>query len=236
MKKRIFYFLKSYLGFTKRESRGFFLLVPILFLLVLAPEFYNWYLNSSAEKEYEGYLIAVRRSLEGHDEWSGNSAKQIAVSAIKQKESKNDTSRWKRASKEPPNLKKLAFSEADSILLQIVPGIGETLAGRIVKFRDNLGGLYQREQLLEVYGLREEVAKRIFDYFTFDPAIKSKLPINSLSVKELSRHPYVKYGEAKVIVAYREQHGKYNSAEELLDIKIFTEEWLDRLEPYLTFE
>jgi DNA uptake protein ComE-like DNA-binding protein len=38
-----------------------------------------------------------------------------------------------------------------------------------------------------------------------------------------------------VIVAYREQHGLYTQADDLLKIKIFNEEWLERLKPYLEF-
>lgn len=133
----------------------------------------------------------------------------------------------------PVGLRKINFSEADSVELQIVPGIGQTLAGRIVKFRENIGGLYSKEQLLDVYGMKEETVEKIFDFFEFRPGIHAKLAINELDVNSLAKHPYINYGAAKVIVAYRDQHGPYRSAEDLLRIKIFTQEWLDRIKPYL---
>jgi len=134
-----------------------------------------------------------------------------------------------------PELNKLSFSDADSIVLQIVPGIGPTMAGRIVKFRENLGGLHQKQQLLEVYGMKAEVMDLLYTHFEFSPGVSKKIKINDLDVAELAKHPYINYGTAKVMVAFREQHGKYVSAEDLLKIKIFNEEWLQRLRPYLEF-
>lgn len=134
-----------------------------------------------------------------------------------------------------PAMAKIPFSEADSITLQIVPGIGAVTAGRIIKFRENLGGLHHKSQLLDVYGVEEELVERVFEHFTFDPGISSRLDINSLSLAELAQHPYITYAQAKVIMAYRDQHGPYEKAEDLLKIKIFTREWLDKLEPYLEF-
>ncbi|MEX2593115.1 MAG: helix-hairpin-helix domain-containing protein [Anditalea sp.] len=134
-----------------------------------------------------------------------------------------------------PKINLMAFSEADSIVLQVVPGIGQVLAGRIIKYRESLGGFHQEQQLLEVYGVTEEVAKKVFEYFSFTPAIHKKLKVNEWEAGELAEHPYINYGPAKVIVAYRKQHGNYNSAEDLLKIKIFNEDWLDRVRPYLVF-
>ncbi|UCS93575.1 helix-hairpin-helix domain-containing protein [Echinicola marina] len=231
MKKRIFYFLKAYLGFTKRESRGFLLVVPILFVLVWIPKVLDWYSDRAAEREYEKYLEMVEARIHDFDNQDNfEQASKVKTSVS----SAPDTGRWERPKQERELINKLDFSEADSSLLQIVPGIGSVLAARIVKYREQLGGMYAKSQLLEVYGLKEEVAKGIFEYFIFKPAVKSKIDINQVSVKDLAAHPYVKYGEAKVIIAYRKQHGDYQSLDDLLNIKIFTKDWLDRLLPYLS--
>jgi DNA uptake protein ComE-like DNA-binding protein len=55
-------------------------------------------------------------------------------------------------------------------------------------------------------------------------------------VEELASHPYISYQEAKVMVAYRLQHGGYQTATELLGIKIFKSDWVEKIAPYLRFE
>ena len=50
---------------------------------------------------------------------------------------------------------RIDLNSADSIMLEQLPGIGNKLSKRIVKYRDILGGFYSLEQLHEVYGLNE---------------------------------------------------------------------------------
>jgi DNA uptake protein ComE-like DNA-binding protein len=38
------------------------------------------------------------------------------------------------------------------------------------------------------------------------------------------------------MVAYRLQHGEYQAATELLGIKIFKSDWVEKIAPYLSFE
>ena len=63
-----------------------------------------------------------------------------------------------------------------------------------------------------------------------------RLRINQATEQELDAHPYVSPRLAKVIVAYRVQHGNFGSAEELKPIKILDEATLRKLAPYLSFE
>ncbi|WP_237563210.1 ComEA family DNA-binding protein [Algoriphagus kandeliae] len=142
----------------------------------------------------------------------------------------SDTSSFSNA-----GLKRIPFSEADSITLQVVPGIGPGLASRIIKFERALGGFNHPEQLNDIYGLKPEVANRIWEYFEFDGKIRNQIPINSIDVAELAKHPYVSYGQAKVLVAYRNQHGDFAGPEDLMKIKIFEKEWVEKLSPYLAF-
>ncbi|AWW29923.1 helix-hairpin-helix domain-containing protein [Echinicola strongylocentroti] len=231
MKKKLRYFLRSYLGFTQRESKGFVLVIPVLTFLAIIPRLLAWYGHQSSEDIYQGYLLKVDSLSAVVERDSGALFQQIG-----DRRAVFDTGSWEDYRERRPELMKMDFAEADSAVLQVVPGIGPTLAGRIVKFRQSLGGLHQKEQLLDVYGLKMDVAKRVFEYFSFTPAIYQQLPLNTSSPKELAAHPYIRYGEAKVIVAYREQHGQYRSLDDLLRIKIFSKEWLERVKPYLNLE
>lgn len=228
---KIYFFLKSYFGFSKRESRGFVLVIPALIVLYLIPLGFDWLVRKKNEKDYLAYSDKIDSLvLAGWIPSDINYQNQSIGS-------RSDTIKKASAYQKPktPQLNKMSFSEADSIVLQIVPGIGQTMAGRIVKFRENIGGLHSKDQLLEVYGMTPEVLEKVFDYFEFEPGVKNKILINQADVNTLSKHPYINYGSAKVIVAFREQHGPYQSSSDLLKIKIFNEEWVERLNPYLEF-
>jgi DNA uptake protein ComE-like DNA-binding protein len=235
MKRKLQYFLKLYFGFSRRESRGFLMVFPVLVLLYFIPIIYNRMIKFANQDQYQAYLEQVdleigsgkkSSGLMGMDSiaWNGNNTTD-------QDTLKRDIA----GNSGEPEINLVAFSEVDSIVLQVVPGIGQVLAGRIIKYRERLGGFSQEKQLLEVYGITKEVANKVFEYFPFDPAIHRKLNINELEAAELSQHPYVQYGPAKVIIAYRKQHGNYKRPEDLLKIKIFNAEWLERLKPYLEF-
>jgi competence protein ComEA len=231
MKAKILFFLKSYFGFSQRESRGLLLVFPAIFLLYLIPSVYNKFLHHQNKERYERYVEKADSLIQAG--WKPYET----VSFLSEIKSGQDTVRkagqYQKA--RSPQFNKLDFSEADSIVLQIVPGIGQTMAARVVKFRENIGGLHDKEQLLDVYGMTPEVMERIFEYFDFKTQTIRKLQLNQLEASSLAKHPYLTYGAAKVIVAYRDQHGPYTQAEDLLKIKIFNEDWLERLKPYLEF-
>jgi len=219
---RIFFWLRSNFGFSKKESRGYLLVVPILFLIYWVPRV-SLFLGSDQIDDYS------------QDEFDSLLANGWMV--IESDLTFNPADTAKRPTiNVNSGIRVISILEADSIVLQIVPGIGPTLAGRIVRYRDNLGGFHSREQLSEVYGLSDEVSERIWEYFSLDEIKLERLRINSISRDELAKHPYVSYGAAKVILAYRNQHGPFQSLEDLQNIKIFDELWISKISPYLEFE
>src|SRR5690606_27901807 len=227
MRARFFYWLKIYLGFSRQESRGFVLLIPFLLLLVLTKVGLKEIRDTKAENFHIQYLLTID-SLE--------KAGITLVSSPFPVFNPQDTIIKKSNAKQLENLNQIPFSEADSVTLQIVPGIGQSTASRIVKFRENLGGLHSKSQLSEVYGLKPETIDGIWEYFTFTPAIFKKVKINLVEVEELSKHPYCSYAEAKVLIAYRKQHGAYQVTDDFLKVRIFKQEWIDRISPYLDFD
>ena len=89
--------------------------------------------------------------------------------------------------------------------LKTINGIGEKLSARIIKFRDRLGGFLVDEQLLDVYGLDPEVAKRaLIQFKVLDPPSIQKININKATVEELSRLVYINRYLAEKIVILRE--------------------------------
>ena len=127
---------------------------------------------------------------------------------------------------------RVAVNQADTTLLQRVPGIGPYYARRIVSYRQRLGGYYRTEQLLEIEGFPESA----LNYFSIaDDGVVRKLNVNRLSLNELRQHPYVGYYRAKQIVDFRRTHGRISSLNELSLSKDFTPEVIERLEHYVEY-
>lgn len=114
-----------------------------------------------------------------------------------------------------------------------IKGIGSGYAKRIIKFRDMLGGFTNAEQIKETYGLPPETVEEILKFGFLKSGVK-RLKINQISISEF-RHPYLKYQQAKVIIAYREQHGAFKNAEDLKQIKILDEATISKILPYIEF-
>jgi DNA uptake protein ComE-like DNA-binding protein len=223
----VFFWCKTHLGFSRKEARGFLLLIPFLLALGSSPRVLRYFKNREAETVYSHYIKALD-SLERMG--------VVLVSSPLPTFNPQDTVRRSYSAQVAERIQRLPFSEADSVTLQIVPGIGAFTAGRIIKHRERLGGFLQVKQLEEVFGLKPETIPVIWEYFDFDVVVPRRIRINQATLQELGSHPYMSYQEAKVVLAYRLQHGPYSKAEDLLRIKIFKAEWVEKIAPYLRFE
>jgi len=227
MRQRLFFWFKTHLGFSAKEFRGFLLLIPFLLVLIGASQVLAWAKDRNANKLYQNYLDQVD-SLE-------RAGVKLLISPLPTF-NPEDTIRRTHSNKVAERILRLPFSEADSVVLQIVPGIGALTAGRIIKHRESLGGFILIAQLNEVYGLKPETIPIIWEYFDFDTVAPRQLDINTVPLEDLAKHPYISYQEAKVLVAYRLQHGPYLQLDDLLKIKIFKADWVNKIGPYLDFE
>lgn len=229
------HFLRTYFGFSKRESRGFLFVFPMLIILYLLPMVLEKIMSAKHEKEFQKYLVEAESALNFISPLPSTPWKQVDSILQERKDTSiQDDKVPKRLERlQAPTLNRVAFHETDSVLLQMISGVGPVLSSRIVKFRESMGGFHQPEQILEVYGLTPEVAERIYRTFPFEPIVTQKIPLNSADAKLLSQHPYISAGEAKVIVAYRQQHGPFKQVSDLLNIKVFNQAWVDRIIPYL---
>ena len=85
----------------------------------------------------------------------------------------------------------------------------------------------------ETYGLPEETFSSIKNKLAITNSIK-QININTATEDQLKAHPYIKWKEAGLIIAYREQHGDFKSLEDILKIKPLNEAFLEKVRPYLT--
>lgn len=125
------------------------------------------------------------------------------------------------------------LNKADTAQLRQVKGIGKVTAERIVKFRDNLGGFYDAEQVRDTYNLPPETADELLKYASVKSAVK-KVNVNTIELKEF-RHPLLKYNQRKAIVNYREQHGPFKTLDDLKKIRIIDDATIMKFAPYAAF-
>ena len=119
---------------------------------------------------------------------------------------------------------------ADS--LEKLKGIGPVLAKRIVAFRSKLGGFYSLTQLNEVYGLSAETIEIILPHLILDTTQIKKIKLDEMGADEMAKHPYLSSNEAKAIVSYRNQHGKFLKFSTFKSLHTFREKSINRLLPY----
>jgi len=115
-------------------------------------------------------------------------------------------------------------------------GIGAVLSLRIVEERARLGGFVSVDQLDFIWGLdslRLIELKRTLAVLKI-PVIK-KININTASVNELSKLPYLSFNQARAIVIYRSENGDILDLEDLKKIKKFPLDKLSIISLYLDF-
>jgi competence protein ComEA len=128
------------------------------------------------------------------------------------------------------------INTADTTTWIALPGIGSKLANRIVSFREKLGGFYSTDQVAEIYGLPDSAFQKIKPLIQHKPGAIRTININSADINILKQHPYIKWQLANAIVQYRQQHGNYQSIDDLLQITILTPAVFQKIKPYLVIE
>ncbi len=115
-----------------------------------------------------------------------------------------------------------------------LPGVGPTIASKIVRFREKLGGFTSVEQLRETYGLQDSVFQKIRKHLILNQGVQ-KININAVNLEVLSAHPYCRYQHAKLIIKYRDMHNGIKNEAEMH--KIYgIREVLPKLLPYLSYQ
>jgi len=117
---------------------------------------------------------------------------------------------------------------------QRLRGIGEKTAGRIVAYREKLGGFAAVEQVGETFGLPDSTFQHIKPQLSFSPIFKP-LAVNAAGIDELDAHPYLSRKEATAIAAYRANHGDYKNFEDVKKVKALSSKTLEKIKPYLQY-
>lgn len=300
MFNNIKYIIRNYFGFSKSETNGFIILLPLLILGLFTPQLFKQYLKSKTqsddsfyEEEFRKWVAENEKHLVYKDtanvapltfDFDPNLAtveelmslgfrekiahrinnyrtkggrfksaddlrkiygisqgrieelsSHIKISGIpnKPEKTRNDSIKPVITKRSRPEASKININLASQEELVNVYGIGPVLSERILKYRNLLGGFHSWNQLSEVYGLRPEIIDKVKERFYIDEFTLIRIDLNQDSIKTLAKHPYISYSLAKVIVAFRNQHGDFQSVNDLNKIKIFNDSIFERVRPYL---
>lgn len=124
------------------------------------------------------------------------------------------------------------LNRADTTELKKIPGIGSGIARLISGYRQQLGGFYSLSQLEEI----NLDYRQLNDWFRIDTTAIRRIPVNRVSVDRLRRHPYLNFYQAKALIEYRRKHGPLKSLKPFVLYEEFTQEDLERIGHYLSFE
>ncbi len=139
----------------------------------------------------------------------------------------------------PRNLQPFDLNTADTTQLMQIRGIGAGRAKWVVRYRNQLGGYLREDQLDEVFvlrdapDLRDSLKKYTFVAGGFAPKLVN---VNTATFDELYLHPYIGKPRARLIVAYRQQHGPFKQVEDLKQIPVLKAEDWEKMRPYVRCE
>ena len=132
--------------------------------------------------------------------------------------------------------KKVELNSCDSASLDSVFFMSSYLAGRIINYRNRIGGFFELTQIQLIYGIDSAVYAKIAKHLSLDTANIKRIDINKVSFERLAQHPYIGYKLAKVMVNYRAQHGPFKSKSDLKNIILLHEEIFRKIERYILIQ
>jgi competence protein ComEA len=141
--------------------------------------------------------------------------------------------------RKPRNLQPFDLNLADTTQLMQIRGIGAGRAKWVVKYRNQLGGYLREDQLDEVFVLRDapDLRDSLKKYTFVSPGFAPKtVNVNIASFDEMYLQPYIGKPRARLIVAYRQQHGPFKTVEDLKQVPILKPADIEKMRPYVRCE
>lgn len=117
-----------------------------------------------------------------------------------------------------------------------LPGIGDFLADRIIKFRDRMGGFTEIVQVQKTYGISDSVFGLIKQYLIINTKTIIRLNVNTASAYDIKLRTNMPDVVAKAIVVYRQQYGPFHTLDDLKKVVILSDSLYQKLIIHVSIE
>ncbi|MBL0883313.1 MAG: helix-hairpin-helix domain-containing protein [Chitinophagaceae bacterium] len=128
------------------------------------------------------------------------------------------------------------INTADIEAWKSLPGIGNVLAERIIKYREKVNGFGHKEELRAIYGLSDSLLVKIDPYLQIHESSLQKIPLNRASAYQIAIKTSIPIEIAKNIVRWRQENGSFTDMNQLLTLPGFKPEWMDRFKALFFIE
>ena len=237
---------KDWFFYSRGQRRAiiFLLLVLILLICILASENIG---NNRTEIAIEPLKIAdslyvridndkrnrdnYRRYKDKEPVYKKNKKQSSDFSYEHKKEEKKEIKKYPKQEKFNAGII-IDVNTADTSILKKIPGVGSVISRNIVNYRNRLGGFYNTAQLLEV----QYVDSTLLKWFEVKSDVFRKIRINKAGIDELRSHPYMDFYKAKAIIDFRRKRGSIDGMSQISMFEEFSEEDIDKLSHYFSFE
>lgn len=174
-------YLKTYFRYTRSERAG----IRVLMLIVIISFFFPYVVKSLSIKNNSPQNIVEKQAI-------------LANDSLKVRKD------YKRATRKFTN-QIIELNTADTTVLKQVRGIASWTASKIVAYRERLGGFYSIEQLndLKLKGLSSDI---LYKQFRLDTSLVKTFDLDTISFKNLLRHPYFDYETVKKIFKLKNEY------------------------------
>lgn len=237
---------KDWFFYSRGQRRAiiFLLLVLILLICILASENIG---NNRTEIAIEPLKIAdslyvrIDNDKRNRDNYRRYKDKEPVYKKNKKQSSDFSYEHKKEENKEIKKYPKqekfnagiiIDVNTADTSILKKIPGVGSVISRNIVNYRNRLGGFYNTAQLLEV----QYVDSTLLKWFEVKSDVFRKIRINKAGLDELRSHPYMDFYKARAIIDFRRKRGSIDGMSQISMFEEFSEEDIDKLSHYFSFE
>ena len=234
LKKQISQLVGDYLTYNRTEQRGILVLSMILLGVVIA----NAVIPSGTFQPSPDFKVFSKEIRAFEAAWQKAADSDSIARAQKYLDYRNKKGSWSRDSAKnklivPKPIIMIELNSADTFELQQLRGIGPGFARRIVNFRERLRGYSDKKQVLEVFGMDTARYRMIEKNLLVNRDSIHPVDLNTVTFKELLRHPYFPFTITKNIMIYRQKNKNFRSLDELKNIQGVNDSIFRRMIVYL---